>query len=305
MSQSNTFQSKESLFQRHIKRKLINIFGSLTKEAMPIFTRGGDDISITPQIFGHYELRVKDLIDFHANNGYGDFLIDIGANIGLTTCQSGDLFKEVYCYEPNPLCFKILEVNTDIALKKCKVSLNNFGLGTEKSETTLFVPRGNWGGAFIHDQHNSYSDKELGEKDGYQGFDAEKYSQVPIRIEDGVTALKQVFESLKSRNLTNGFIKIDVEGYEPVIIQAIANALPENMNVVILFECFTKNFDPKLLLSHFGNKAEAFKLIRSPEKHIPQIKRVWQIITQCGYIYKVNKFDPLSNSTDIIFKVKT
>lgn len=305
MPQSTQFSSKESLFQRHIKRKLIGIFKYLTENAMPIFTRGGDDISITPQIFGHYELRVKELIDFYASQGNQDFLIDIGANIGLTTCQSGNLFKEVHCYEPNPNCFKILEVNTQIVLNKCKIFLNQFGLGSEKFETTLFVPGSNWGGAFVHDQHNSYSDDELGRKDGHQGFDPSKYSQVPIQIKDGVEVLSDLFNSLKSRNLTNGFIKIDVEGYEPVIIQSIAKSVPNGMHIIILFECFTKDFQPDSLLSDFKGDAEAFKLIRFPEKHMPKLKRIWRVITQGGYIYKVSQFDALSNSTDIIFIVKT
>ena len=116
MPQSSNFSSRESLFQRHVVRKKIGIFQRLTKGALPLFTRGGDEICVSPQIFGYYELRVKDLMDFYAAQGHSDFLIDIGANIGLSTCQSGDRFKEVHCYEPNPNCFKILEVNTQIAL---------------------------------------------------------------------------------------------------------------------------------------------------------------------------------------------
>ena len=305
MPQSSNFSSRESLFQRHVVRKKIGIFQRLTKGALPLFTRGGDEICVSPQIFGYYELRVKDLMDFYAAQGHSDFLIDIGANIGLSTCQSGDRFKEVHCYEPNPNCFKILEVNTQIALSQCKLYLNQYGLGTEKSETVLHVPRGNWGGAFVHDPHNSYSDEEIGRKDGYQGFDAARYQQIPIVIESGTEKLGELFNSLTSRGLKNGFIKIDVEGYEPVIIESIAKAIPPNMNIFILFECFTKDFNPTKLLACFNGRAEAFKLIRSPEKHIPKLKRLWTIITQWGYIFEIAKFNPHSNSTDIIFKVKT
>ncbi len=305
MTTTNNFSSKESLFQRHIVRKKLGIFRALTKNSMPLFVRGGDEICVSPQLFGYYELRVKDLIDFYATNGHGDFLIDIGANIGLTSCQSGNSFKEVYCYEPNPNCFKILEVNTQIALHQCKLYLNQFGLGVEKSETTLHVPKNNWGGAFVHDRNNSYSDEEIGRKDGYEGFDASRYNQIPIQIESGTEKLRELFNSLTTKGLTSGFIKIDVEGYEPVILQSIAEALPKNMNIIILFECFTKDLDPNTLLTFFNGRAEAFKLIRSPEKHTPKLKRLMQIIAQLGYIYKVEKFNPKSNSTDIIFKIKS
>jgi hypothetical protein len=54
MVQPRIFSSRESLFQRHVVRKKIGIFQRLTKGALPLFTRGGDEICVSPQIFGYY-----------------------------------------------------------------------------------------------------------------------------------------------------------------------------------------------------------------------------------------------------------
>lgn len=297
------FTSKESILKKYYLKTKKYLFKILTPRALPIFLKGGDIISSDPLIFGYHELRVAELINFYALNGYGDYLIDIGANIGLTSCQSGNLFQEVHCYEPNPDCFSILHVNTKITLTKPRVTLNNFGLGEKKMVTYLHVPKGNWGGGFIHDQNNSYSDQEIGSKDGYRDFNPKNYDVISIEIESGPDKLTEVFKTLNGKNLKNGFIKIDVEGYEPLIIEAIASSIPKDMGAVILFECLAKQFDPNDLLMLFKGRAQAYKLIRSPEKHESKVKRLIQIIGNFGYTYKLVDFNQRSNSVDVVFVV--
>jgi len=85
-------------------------FKQVTRSALPLFLRGGDTITITPSVAGFHEDDVESVIRWAARNGHGDFLIDIGANIGLTSCLVGDCFSAVRCYEPNPLAFAILGV---------------------------------------------------------------------------------------------------------------------------------------------------------------------------------------------------
>ena len=297
------YSTKETLTQKYLSRIKENIYKWLTKDAMPLFLRGQDNISFSPLVFGFHEVRIREFIDHSAMNGYQDFLLDIGANIGLSACQSGNLFTEVHCYEPNPDCFSILSVNTRISLSKCKLHLNQFGLGAERAENMLYVPKENWGGGFIHDKNNSYQDDQLGSKDGYEGFDPNNYNLIPIKIEPAKETLDRLFKELASRNLTKGFIKIDVEGYEPLIVKSIAESLPDNFKVIILFECFIKGFNPNGLLEHFNGRALAYKLARIPEKNMNKIKRAWKIISQFGYEFQLKKFDINSSSTDIVFFV--
>ena len=299
------YVAKESLIERYTLRIKGAIYHWLTKDALPIFVRGQDNISFSPLVFGYHEIRVKELINQSAKNGFDDFLIDVGANIGLSTCQSGDLFKEVHCYEPNPDCFNILEVNARISLSQCKLHLNPFGLGIEKAIKKLYVPKGNWGGGFIYDEHNSYKDEQLGSKDGYTGFDPKNYNQTTIKIEPAKETLRTLFENLESKGLRKGFIKIDVEGYEPIIVKSIAESIPDSFSAIILFEYFTKKFNPDELLSHFNGRANAYKLTRTPEKKVPKFKRIWTIASQLGYHYQLDKFDVDSTSTDIVFIVNS
>lgn len=294
---------KETLVYKFFSRLKVKLYEVITKKSLPIFLRGGDVISVLPQALGYHEIRVRELINTSAKEGYKDFLLDIGANIGLSSCQSGDLFKEVHCYEPNPDCFQILKINTKISLKTCKVVLNNFGLGLIDDQSQLYVPRGNWGGAFIHDEANMYTDEEVSSKDGYAGFSSDNYEIVSISIKDSVPHFSQLFAELKSRGLRKGFIKIDVEGYENVVLEAIAKSIPENVEVVILFECFTKGFNPASLLEKFHGRAKPYRLVRSPEKYLGKLSRLKKIFAQFGYVYQLKEFDTRSSSTDIIFIV--
>jgi FkbM family methyltransferase len=297
----NTYSSKEFFLKKYFSKPKIFLFRLLTKNSLPIFVRGSDGISADPLIFGNYETRIRDLINFYAKNGYGDYLIDVGANIGLSACQSGNLFKEVHCYEPNQDCFNILKVNTKIMLSKPRLILNNFGLGKKKSVANLYVPKDNWGGGFIYDENNSYSEAEIANKDGTKYFDPNNYNIMPIKVESGVERLADVFQGFQMSGLRKGVIKIDAEGYEQVIIQAIAASIPSNISALLIFECFLKQFDPAHLLKLFNGRAKAYRLVRMPEKYISKIKRVVQIVCQMGYHYSIKEFDSKSNSSDLIF----
>ena len=65
------------------KRRL---FLKITSKSFPIFQRGGDIISVNTQILGIHKPVITSLISSWAKNGYNDFLLDIGANIGCISC---------------------------------------------------------------------------------------------------------------------------------------------------------------------------------------------------------------------------
>jgi len=232
----------------------------LTRNAANLFLRGGDFISIRPNVSGLHEPKITHLIKHFSQAGYKDFLIDIGANIGLTSCQNGEGFSVLYMYEPNPLCYKILEVNTRIALKDKKCFIFNFGLGNKKKKITLKVPSNNWGGAYVSDKYNSYSNDILTKKDGFLFFNKKNYSNVEIEVRDTKKEMQKVFNSLILANLLNGVIKIDVEGYEPTVLQGIAKAFPKEIKAAIIFESLNKSLDMQKILKAFNGNAIAYKL---------------------------------------------
>lgn len=248
----------------YLKRFLaVKLLEMLTVKSPKFFFRGGDTISFLPQIEGMHEPHLTKFIDKTAENGFSDFLIDIGANIGLTSCQSGNKFKKVYCFEPNPLCVNILKTNLAIALKKNNTEIFDFALGDNDGEFDLYVPKHNWGGAFVIDG-NDYSEDVLSKKDRFEKFNEENYIVDRVKLKNTEDVFKDLFSSIISKNLYKGVIKIDVEGFEQKVLLGIANKLPLNLNVTIVFENWDTNFDLKRIKGAFKNRCvSCFKLKQS------------------------------------------
>lgn len=223
----------------------------LTQNSTSLFLRGKDIISVLPQVSGDHELVITRLIESFAESGYDNFLVDIGANIGLISCQSGRKFKEIHMFEPNPICCRVLEANSLISLHNKEFKIHEFGLGEKDDCVNLTVPRNNWGGAYIHDQNNCYDLDILFRKDGFIDFDDGNYFELQIPIKSAKNKLSELFSALLERNLKSGVIKIDVEGYELVILKGIADALPKDMKIQIIFESLDPDFKVDKVLEEF------------------------------------------------------
>ena len=240
-----------SLLKRRFEH---SIFRKITRKSLNIFLRGGDIISKGPLIDGIHERLLTKFISNSAENGMSDFLIDIGANIGLTSCQNGNSFKKVYCFEPNPLCVNILKTNLAISLSKIDFKIFDFALGDEDGEFDLFIPKHNWGGAFVKDG-NDYADDVLGKKDGFEGINSDNYIVNSVKVKNSEVVFSDLFASILEKNLYNGLIKIDVEGFERKVLLAIANTLPSSMNVSIVFENLNPSFDLIEIKNAFTNRS--------------------------------------------------
>jgi len=249
-----------SLIRKNSFKK--RFFRWLTKNSSHLFLRTKDAISLNLFTLGVHEPALTALIDHYADDGYADFLIDIGANIGVTSCQNGKKFSSVYMFEPNPYCFKILEVNTAITLDATKCHLFNYGLGLKNQKSVLSVPKYNWGGGFVKDDLNSYSDALLAQKDGFGQIDASNYLTVEIDIKRGETVFKRLFEDLRAGSRLRGVIKIDTEGYEPIILGELAKALPKDFNVRIIFESFNPDLDVDAMGRAFNRDVRVKQLVR-------------------------------------------
>lgn len=211
-------------------------YKKLTRQALPLFFRGGDIISFSPLANGVHEPEIKALIDHLASSGYANFLIDIGANIGLSSCQSGAGFQEIHMFEPNPNCLSILKVNAKIALRHQNYVIHEYGLGSKQEALQLYVPYDNWGGAFVKSSSNEYDEALLSSKDGYGKFDLKNYDVLDVAIESATEKLTKLFTSLATKNLTQGVIKIDVEGFEKLVIDAILATCPVDFHAFVIFE---------------------------------------------------------------------
>lgn len=233
-------------------------YKDLTKNSLKLFFLTGDNLP-KPLVTGSYEPHIWDFIDCAAACGSNDFLIYIGANIGLISCQSGYHFREIHMFEPNPTCAAILKLNTCNALSGLNYTTHEYCLGESDREAMLKVSAGNMDGAFINDGVNSYSAVILAMKDNFQTFEESNYLEKGIHIRCAEVALNGLFQSLSAKGLKSGVIKIYIEGYEPVILNAIAKT-SKDFDLVIIFESWDKDYDFEDLLKSFGGRATGYRL---------------------------------------------
>jgi FkbM family methyltransferase len=269
------------------------IFKYLTKDSLPLFTRGGDLISINTQTLGIHEQIITHLIKIYNKQGYSDFLLDIGANIGLTTCQNGEDFKQIHLFEPNPLCQRIAEVNIMSFLKNPSWTLHPYGLGSSDYKAKLILPKKNWGGAWIRSMDQSYNIQILFGKEGANHYDSDLYNELDVEIKSAKDILKNIFSSLFNSNLKSGVIKIDIEGMEPCVLKAIADSIPKEMSAMIVFESFDRDLNLDLILKDFGNRAKPFMI----ECRYPyllksnNLKKLFKLIFNRTILYQIIPFD--------------
>lgn len=138
----------------------------------------------------------------------GDVVVDVGANVGTLTCLAAVLVGsagQVFAIEPHPRIFNYLRTN--IPLNRLEnVHVFNVALGTENGEVTFSNRRG--------DVKNSVTSEKKGIRVPLRRLDQLPLPQTPIQL-----------------------LKIDVEGYEPLVLQGAAGIL--NRVECIYFECST------------------------------------------------------------------
>jgi FkbM family methyltransferase len=218
---------KQSLFQRLKNVIKYKLFLMISQKSLPIFTRGSDSISINPIISGTYEPHLAAFIRQSATE-YGDFFIDVGANIGLIACQSAQNYRAVHLIEPNPITSLVLHANALLSLK-AGYTIHEFGLGISDCNLELVVPHKNFGGAFVS-QHNPIP-REIEE--------VSQSSLFTVEIKNASDFFRVLFNSFPPAS--SGVIKIDVEGYENIIIEAILSTLPSAFRCLICFENWRSN----------------------------------------------------------------
>lgn len=262
-------------------------FRAATAKSVPLFIKGRDQISGKPQAKGYHEEDVEGLLKYLSQNGFSDFLIDIGANIGLTTCLAGHGYKNIFCFEPNKLVYRILETNVDITygVPHDQVRLFPIALGESSETDMLKVPLNNFGAAFI-ERNNRYDSTVLANLVDQSGFDSKNSFDVPIEMREAKSVLLPIFKELASSGLRHGVIKVDVEGYEIMVVNKIIESLPKDFVAVLVFENHDKNLslgsirqgDKKckfFLVTH--KQVRGSKVLRYLKSKLLNAKHIWSL----------------------------
>jgi FkbM family methyltransferase len=299
----NTLIIQKSSWSFLIDYFRVLLYHNITKSALPLFVKGGDVISASPMVVGSHEPHVAVTLEFFAKNGFSDFLLDIGANIGLTSSLVGHAFKRVVLFEPNPLCLGVLETNLAINLIETPYEIKRYGLGRSNERLTLKIPRGNWGGAYISSRDNAYSSETLLAKDGFIVENLQKYLLREIEIRNATEVLEEIFRSFRTEKSLSGSIKIDVEGFEIVVIKAIAEVLPIDMELSIIFEYWEEQLPIEEILLAFDGRAKLYGLIKSPDVKGSRWRKLFSLLFQGSQKYTLVPWRSGLNATDFVLNV--
>jgi FkbM family methyltransferase len=149
------------------------------------------------------------------NNLVNGAVLDIGANIGNHSVFFSRYFNKVFCYEPHPLTFRILELNS---LKYPNITCFNYGVSDKIGEASIYVSGDFYGSARLDSMGNeSYLKEE------------EKIKLITIDNQE-LLNLEKI-----------GLIKIDVEGHEINVLKGAKNLIKREKPVII-FEQHSREF---------------------------------------------------------------
>ena len=260
-------------------RQSQNILKKLISPASNFYLKPNDIISHRPTLFGYHEPHLEALFK-SVSATHDDFLLDIGANVGMTSAIAGGGFRDIHCVEPNRTLAKILDVNLELNGMAHKSTIHTVGLGDEDKVEALWIPRINFGGAFIK-QGNAYD----GSNDTVQRPSDEDYIIQDIQLVDARPWLSDLFD--RHQQWRNGLTKIDVEGFELKIFEALLETLPKKISTVIVMENFLNTIDfqtfaaPYHDLEWFGFyktkswfKSIPFKLLGMSSYYTQNVRRI-------------------------------
>ncbi len=171
-----------------------------------------DFISQSISLDGRYETNELTLVEELFKEKLSDKIaIDIGANIGNHTLVFSSFSKNVYAFEPNPVVFEVLKLNTKNVEN---IRVYNFGASSEDQTIVAKIPKKNCGAGSVN-----LDGKVLNSNEFYNfNFNLRK------------------LDSLYELSLIDvGLIKIDVEGHELEAFKGMKKLLKKN-KPVILFE---------------------------------------------------------------------
>ncbi len=159
-----------------------------------------------------YESEVFEWLEREA--GQYDAIIEIGANVGMYTVFFDALAKtsahprphNIFCFEPSPKAFERLSAN--LAANGCKhVTAQRAAVGQRSGTMEFFEPEGHLtNGSLVRSFAGLFSTSIA-------------TTQVEVRGPEHIVALLERYPKV--------LLKIDVEGYEPELLDALQDAILE------------------------------------------------------------------------------
>ena len=172
----------------------------------------GDFVARALKYFGELDPKISWVVDRTLREG--DTALDVGANLGSVTIHMASRVGEsgrIEAFEPQPRLCELVRSSLKVN-GYSQVVLNQTALGAKKSSMRLSVPFDNAGAATLN----------------VRGNDEKESIDVPVDRLDNV---------VKSRRLKQiALVKIDVEGFESLVLEGASGLLASSPPHVILFE---------------------------------------------------------------------
>ena len=174
----------------------------------------GMDLSITPELVfnGYYEFAEEEFLKKVLRGG--DWFVDVGANIGsfsLLAAQKVGSFGRVFSFEPNPHPYSLLSKSLVLNLMHERVIQRLCAVGNNNTNVELTFSKSRLGDGQVSsiDFGNSTFSSSIKKLD-----DVVTVNALCVRLDDEFPI-----------NLPIKILKIDVEGYESLVLKGAARLL--------------------------------------------------------------------------------
>ena len=218
------FFNPNKIFIRILNRINVKISKKNIKTFPQLVIFAFDRISTSINWEGRYEneilLLLEEFIIKKMPNSKKNVSIDIGANIGNHSVFLSKFFNKVYSFEPNPIVYDVLSINSKYFAANKNIIAYNMGLSNKSGKLPLEIHPINSGASRIKSLEDTKKSKH---KIIY--CDVEKADKI---------------DSLQKEKI--GLIKIDVEGHEINALKG-ADKLIKSNKPAILFEAGAKESD--------------------------------------------------------------
>ena len=161
-------------------------------------------------VFSMYEPELSKIMEKYANKN--EIFIDVGANTGYHSLYASELFKEVIAFEPLPMAYNQFKESVKINNYK-NITVHQLACSNKEGKSRIYYYKNVIAEATI----GKYPTKRENKKK-------------PESLEIKTVTLDRFLKKTKNRI---GLIKIDVEGYEPLVMEGLKKIIKKHKPVII------------------------------------------------------------------------